>query len=257
MVKRKLSPSLSPDIIRIAGLGCIFLLGVALVIMGVTAFLRSTPFFVVRDIVLADGLQSLDIPELLKLKGQNIFDADLTKIEAKIRLKYPQLSSLRVMRRLPDQIFVMALRRDPFAQVVFDNRACVIDRNAFMIGAPVKDQAPLVPIKGLKGQRVSPGDVVSDEKVQIALEIIALFHQDGRLQGLELVAVHVGDPTRIICDIKKDDVGFQVIVDKEHIAQRLRILLDVLARGGLDLQQVKYMDLRFGEPVIGQKKVKK
>jgi hypothetical protein len=257
MAKRKSSPSLSPDIIRWVGLICISLLSVALLVMGVAGLLHSTPLFVIRDISVADSLQSLEVPELLKLKGQNIFNVDLARIEAKIRVKYPQLSDLRVMRRLPDQIFMTALRRDPFAYVVLDGKTCVIDRNGFMMGSPVKDQAPLPVIKGLKGQRVVPADPVNDENVHTGIEIIRLFHQDGRLPGLEIEALQVGDPTRILCDIEKDGVGFQIIMDKDHMAQRLKTLSDVLVRGGLDLAQVKYMDLRFGEPVIGQKKVKK
>ncbi|MBF0331435.1 MAG: FtsQ-type POTRA domain-containing protein [Candidatus Omnitrophica bacterium] len=257
MARKKPNPSLNPDLVRSVGLACILLLAIALFILGSASFLRSSPLFVVRDISMADSLQQLEIPELLKLRGQNIFYVDLAKIESRIRQKYPQLSNLHVMRRFPDQIFVMATQREPFAAVAFDNRICVIDRNGFMMGPPLKDQPPLAVIRGLKSQRVAPGDQVSDENVRLAIEIITLFHQDGRLPGFVLSSLHVNDPTRITCDIQKDGLEFQVIIDKEHRVQRLKTLSDVLTRGGLDLLQIKYMDLRFGEPVIGQKKVKK
>ena len=257
MARKKPSPSLSPDAIRVIGLFCICLLGVALVVMGVTAYLRSSSLFVVHDISLAESLQALEIPELAKLKGQNIFDVDLSKVEARVRLKYPQLSNLRVMRRFPDQIFVFAVRRDPFAFVALDNRNLVVDRNGFIMGAPLKDQATLTVIKGVKSQRGTAGDMVADEKVKTGLDVIALFHQDGRLPGILLESVRVDDPTRIMCDIAKDSAVFQIIIDKENINQRLKTLSDILTRGGVDLLQVKYIDLRNTEPLIGQKKVKK
>ncbi|MFH0753158.1 MAG: hypothetical protein V2A70_01165 [Candidatus Omnitrophota bacterium] len=257
MARKKQKLSLNPDRIRIVGLVCIFLLGAALLMMGALAFLRSSALFVVRDISLAESLQPLEVQELLKLKGQNIFDVDLARVEAKIRLKYPQLSGLRVMRRFPDQLYVTAIRRDPFAWVVLDNRNWVIDRNGFFMGAPFKDQAALTVIRGLKNQHAVAGARVSDDHVKTGLDIIAFFNQDGRLPGIVLSSVRVDDPARISCDLEKDGAVFQVIMDQEHLLQRLKTLADVLTRGGVDLEQVKYIELRFGEPVIGQKKVKK
>jgi hypothetical protein len=87
--------------------------------------------------------------------------------------------------------------------------------------------------------------------------IVMLFHQDKKLSSARLGTVDLEDITRIICDLKIEEADFQVFIDKENIPDRLKILSEVLSRGGLDLQQIKYMDLRFGEPILGQKKAKK
>jgi hypothetical protein len=260
MVKRKQSPSLNPDIVRTVGLVCIFVLGIALAVMAAVSFFRSvcaSSLFTVRTITIAEHIQPLDLPELAKLKNQNLFSVDLTKVEARIHGRYPQLADLRVLRRFPDQIFVTATRRDPFAKVSLDGRLCVIDRAGFMIGAPIEGQESLTLIKGLKRQKVSAGDPIQDDRAKLAVMIITLFHQDKRLSSVGLQSVDVDDLTRIICDLGIEKAAFEVVIDKDNIRTRIKTLSDVLSRGGLDLQQIKYMDLRFGEPILGQKKVKK
>jgi cell division septal protein FtsQ len=260
MVKRKQSRSLNPDIIRTVGLVCIFVLGIALAVLALAAFLRSvfaSPLFTVRSVVIAENIQPLELRELLKLKGQNLFSVDLSKLEAKVHAKYPQLADLRIMRQYPDQIRVTALKREPFAQVSIDGHTSVIDRYGYMIGSPGEDHAALTVIKGLKRQKISPGTLVRDERVNLGVMIVTLFHQDRRLSSVGFEGINLDDVTRIVCDLKIEEAQFQVFIDKDNAAARLKTLADVLSRGGLDFQQIKYMDLRFGEPILGQKKVKK
>ena len=256
MAKKRQNISPDPVLVRTAGYVGIFIFTFALVAMGLASFLRSSPFFSVREVTVADNIQALDLPDLLKLRGQNVFTVDLFRIEAKLRARYPQLAELRVMRRLPDQIFIMALKREPFAFVSLDGKTCVIDRDGFIIGPSPSGQVALPLVKGLRHQKVLLGDRVQDERVRVACQLIALLLKDARLAAAGLQAVNVEDLERVVCTFTEGD-GFDVIVDKDNIPARVKMLSDVLSRGGLDLAQVKYMDLRFGEPVIGQKKAKK
>jgi cell division septal protein FtsQ len=260
MAKRKPSPSLNPDIVRTVGVVCIFILGIALAAMALAAFLRgvcASSLFTVSSVSIAQNIQPLELPELSKLKGQNLFSVDLSKIEARVRAKYPQLADLRVLRQFPDQVFITGLKRDPFAKVAMDGRLVVIDRDGYVIGAPIEGQEALTVIKGLKRQKASAGDQIQDERMKTGMAVSTFFHQEKKLSSALLEAVNVEDPTRIVCDLGSGEARFQVFIDKDNMAARLRMLSDVLSRGGLDLNQIKYMDLRFGEPIIGQKKVKK
>ncbi len=256
MAKKRQNISPDPVLVRTIGFACIFIFTIALAAMAVTSFLRASPFFTVKEVALADNIHALDLSEFLKFRGQNIFSVDLARMEAKIRAKYPQLAELCVMRRLPDQIFVTALKREPFAFASLDGKACVIDRDGFIIGPSQPGQALLPLVKGLKHQKILSGDRVQDERVRVACQLIALVQQDARLVTAGLQAVNVEDLERVVCAFTEGD-GFDVIVDKTNIPARVKMLSDVLSRGGLDLSRIKYMDLRFGEPVIGQKKAKK
>lgn len=258
MARKKQTPPIDPNLLRFGGLILISLLGIALVVMSARILLMTSSFFAVRDIVVDEQAQPLEISDLVKLKGQNIFTVDLVKAEERLRVKYPQLARLRVMRRCPDQLVVSAIKRDPFALASLDGHPCVIDRAGYIIGPPQEDQRSLPVIKGLKRQKVITGNPVEDERVHAALDIIERFHLDKVLSSIALVSVVIDDPARIVCLLGRDETtSFDVIIDKDNAMPGLRMFAGVIARGGLDLALVKYIDLRFGEPVIGQKKVKK
>jgi hypothetical protein len=257
MARKKQSPSPSPELIRVLGLTCILIVGMALAGMSVISFLRTSPLFTIKEISVADNIQPLDVPELAKLKGQNILAADLTRVEQRLRAKYPQLAELSVTRRFPDQIFIAAVKRDVFARASFDGKLYVIDPDGFIISAPQGEQGSLPLIKGLKRQKAPTGDPVENERMRIASSVILLFRQEARLAAIGLREVNVTDLMRVICVVGGDNARFEVIIDKDNIPARLKDLSDVLARGGVDLTVIKYIDFRFGAPVIGQKKVKK
>ncbi len=258
MARKKQPPSLDPELLRHVGLILVFLLGIAMLAMAAGTFLTTSSLFAIQDIVVAEQIQPLETSDLVKFKGQNIFAVDLAKAEVKLRAKYPQLAQLHVMRRCPSQLVVNAVKREAFAQVSFEGRDCVIDPAGYIIGPPQGPQAALTLIRGLRRQKAALGVPVEDERIKTASDIIARFRQDRSLASVALVAVSVEDPTRIVCVLGRDDkTQFEAIIDKDNTVSGLRMLSGVLARGGLDLAQVKYIDLRFGEPVIGQKKVKK
>ena len=260
MARRKQNPSRKPDVLRNVGIACIVVLGAALAVMAAAAFLRgmrASPFFKVRMVVVADNIQPLELPELAKLKGQNILLVDLSKAEARVRGRYPQLADVRVIRQFPDKILVKGLRREPFAKVSWDGEVSVIDPDGYMIGAPVEGQETLTVIKGLKHQRISAGSQVRDERVKLAAQIIMLFQHDRALASAGLTSISIDDVTRILCHLKVGEAGFDAIIDRENMTSGLKMLSQVLSHGGLDLMQVKYMDLRLDEPIIGQKKAKK
>ncbi|MCK5081648.1 MAG: cell division protein FtsQ, partial [Candidatus Omnitrophica bacterium] len=47
--------------------------------------------------------------------------------------------------------------------------------------------------------------------------------------------------------------GLVIILDRNNIDRRIKVLGVVLSQGKLDMKQVKYVDLRFKEPIIGKK----
>src|SRR5258708_5029325 len=74
-------------------------------------FLTTSPLFAVRDVLIDTSIQFIDVDQLRRLKGQNIFKVDIAKLHARIKAQYPQISQLRVMRQLPDRIKVLAKKR--------------------------------------------------------------------------------------------------------------------------------------------------
>ncbi len=256
---RKKSPSRGPEAFRPFLLGMALILGLALAAAALVFGFRTlaaSALFRVQAVRAAESLQPLDLGDLQKLKGKNIFTVDLDKVEAGIHARHPGIADLRVTRRYPDEIYVTGIRREAFAVVAIDGRQWLVDRNGYMIAAPGPEHKSLTLVKGLMRQKAASGAPVVDRNIRTAFDIMALFGKDPHLAGLVLRSVDVGDLTRIACDVVDGESGFLALIDKDNIPARLKTLAEVLMRGGIDLAQVKYMDLRFGAPVIGQKKAR-
>ena len=65
-----------------------------------------------------------------------------------------------------------------------------------------------------------------------------------------MINIHVDNLLKIYFHLSN---GLQVIVDQERIDQKIKLLAFVLAQKKIDLEQTKYIDLRFKEPVLGKK----
>jgi len=148
------------------------------------------------------------------------------------------------------------VKPDAFAKVFMDGGGYIIDHNGYIIGPLTDGRFELTSIQGLKTQPIVVGETLKDDGVRIAIAIIAYFKGDLGLSSARLDSVRVDDLTRIVCDLGMAGAEFQVIIDKDNIDLHMKMLSVVLSRTGLDLTLVKYMDLRFGEPLIGQKKAK-
>jgi hypothetical protein len=255
MAKRKSPrPQLPADLVR--NVGIVVIVGIALFFLvgWVISYAGASGLFTIRDVVVADNLGKIDAPELENLKGHNIFAVRLDPLEARLRSRYPALSGLRVMRSFPDQIVVSAVKRESFARLAGINRNFTIDRGGYLTGVAGTDDSALPLIRGIKTGKASLGEAVEDERIRTAVGIITIFRTDALLTAVPLKSVDVGDLDRISCVIGDDANSIEVIVDDKNFRKRTGELGTLLSRGEIDLMAVKYIDLRFGQPIIGQKK---
>ncbi len=260
MAKRNQNRSpISIDLVRF-GVIAVFVL-LALVISGValTSFVRHSGLFVIRDVVISESLGEVNVPELAKLKGQNIFLVDLEKVEQKVISRYPGIAGLEVLRRFPDEILVAGARRTAFAAALMDGKSVLLSRDGCFIGALGKEDGPLAVIKGMRHQKVSSGIMLNDPFGLEALKAVELVYKDPALAALHLRGLDVSDPNKIVFTfgLAEDPARFEVMVDKDNYALKLKTLSVMVARTELAVNEVKYIDLRFETPVIGKRKTKK
>ncbi|MBF0593497.1 MAG: FtsQ-type POTRA domain-containing protein [Candidatus Omnitrophica bacterium] len=293
MVKRRQNPF--PINIDAARVGIIAALTVAAVIISAAAlssFVRHSGLFVVKEIAMAGGLEEVNVPELIKLKGQNIFSVDLEKIQSRIAARYPQIAQLEVLRRFPDEILVSGKLRRVFSTALVDGKNVGLSRDGYFLGPSVKADADLPLIRGLQRQSTSSGTPGADPVMDIAFRAIEQVQNDPALTALHLRALDVSDPNKItfffagltvppadktaVAAVKgsdkpstarlkgarqlaalEDAARFDVVVDRDNCSAKLKTLSVMVAKTELALNEVKYIDLRFDPPVIGKKKVKK
>ncbi|MDE2027601.1 MAG: FtsQ-type POTRA domain-containing protein, partial [Candidatus Omnitrophica bacterium] len=90
-------------------------------------FLTSSPLFSVKDVLIDRSIQFIDLRTLRDMKGANIFEVDIDKLDRQIRRRYPYIAELRVVRQLPDRILVLAKKRDPLMQIYYKKKYLQLD----------------------------------------------------------------------------------------------------------------------------------
>jgi cell division septal protein FtsQ len=259
MAKRKQSPrSISVDVIRWSVIAVITLVVVFFAGRAFFAFLHTSKIFLIREIFIVEGLGEIKLPELEKLKGHNIFLVDLTKVEAKVAAKYPHIGDLKVLRHFPDGIAISGFARQPVATAVINGGTLLeISADGYFLRHAQREGDPLPVVRGLKPAKALAGEQVVDTNLAVAMGIIETIKSAQPLGSLGFREVDVTDPLKVICRFKDEAVSFDVFLEKERFADRLKVLAAMIERRDLELAQVKYIDLRFDEPVIGRKKAKK
>jgi len=250
--KKKIFPSWTIKasifvVIIIASLaGCIFLFDLA------ARYFNESPRFAVKSIVIDPTLQFIQRKDLVRLQGKNIFHVDLQDVEQSLLFKYPQISELRVEKRYPDQIHLVAKKRIKLAQFEHNNKFLVLDDEGVILSeSDSKDNdLPSIGAAQLKIESINPGTKIKNPEVMTGLSIIKSFNENTTLSSYKIMNMEVDQLSSIFLHLDKD---IKAIIDDQKINYKIKVLGIVLTQGNLNLKEVKYIDLRFKEPIIGKK----
>ena len=211
----------------------------------------KTSYFKVKDILVDPGLEFINKHDLERLKGINIFSINLPEVQRKLDYKYPQIKDLKVARRFPNQIFIAAKKREPFAQTNWQRRTLTVDEYGVILSMVSQPDKRLPFIEGIQPkEKVALGLPLNDDESKAALEVIKKFKKNQDLSRYNIAQINVTDLSRINCFLSNN---LSVIVDTRGLEDKMGMLSLVLTSGQLKIDQVNYLDLRFKEPVIGKK----
>ena len=185
------------------------------------------------------------------VKGRNLWTVNLTALEADLKAQRPHLKRVRVIRLLPGTLQVEVVERVPVAQL-FLGGWHPVDAGGHIL--PQANSAPLEQLVLLKGiespkQPLKVGQANANERLSRALQIVEQLHRSPLLAGHRLTTVDVANPAQLTFVID-EDVEIRCGDDTQlasHL-RRLRAVLQQVAKHGLE---VRYIDLRFPDPVIG------
>jgi cell division septal protein FtsQ len=209
-------------------------------------------YFNIRSIDIDPSLQFIDKRDVKNLVGKNIFAINLKAIEHKLSYKYPQASQLKVTKRFPDQISVIAKQRMPIAQIQIQDKTVIIDEEGVILALENEKNKNLMNIVGakLKNPKLVLGLPLRGTNLWMALKIIKSFKENSSLTKYSISEINVENLSKIYFTL---DNNLEIIVDRDKVAQKMRVLGVILSQEQLDFKHVKYVDLRFKEPVIGKK----
>ncbi len=208
------------------------------------------------------------------LIGENLWTLDIRTLADELARQQPWLKEVRVVRQLPNAIRIDAIPRQPIAQVRLD-RWYPVDREGFILSQASAEPLPqLIRVEGFErdGTALKVGKENTDERLQLALRVLAKLRRAPPAISRRLLAVNVADPhqirflltlssTTVLTPITMQpgepqamsgDGATEVRCGSEDELdtnlQRLGAALKAVTRQSLG---VRYIDVRFQEPVVG------
>ena len=230
-------------------------LGATLVIAalcyGVFVFVKASSYFDVRAIVFNGEPISILEQKLKHIRGKNIFLIDLSSLSEGIQSSVPDVHRIRLLRQFPDTVLVDYVKRIPVARVILGGDAFLIDEDMVVLPLPPEqeDDATLMRIRGLDARYsvLKPGKPLQDKSLAAALSLLKVIQQTAELKEFEPHTMSVADKNMISFYVR-NDVEIRVGWDGQE--EKLRILALLLRQSGMQLDTIRYIDLRFKEPII-------
>lgn len=219
---------------------------------GIMTFLTKSEYFKVKTIIISHELQFINKKDLARVKGRNIFLIKLKDVQKRLNRKYPQVSDLKLIKHFPDQIVIAAKKRLPFAQARIKSKVFVLDAKGIILSISKKEDKKMPLILGAKASSIVPslGMPLRSTDMRIALRVLNSFQSRKELTFYFVKSVNVANLSKINFQLKN---GLKVIIDKDKIEKNIKILALILSQKQIDFNAVKYIDLRFKEPILGKK----
>jgi cell division septal protein FtsQ len=209
-----------------------------------SGFLQSREYFKVKYIQSNDA--SVD---LSYLKGRNIFLLDLEKQAKLLRATYPAYKSVRLTRYPPNGIIAKFQRRQPLAYIKL-SRYLLVGDDAVLFDAVLKGpEAELPVIFGLETKMLGakPGMRYNIRELNLALELIREFNNAGELKNFKINRINVLAAANMSFFLPNN---VEIKIGDSDISARVKLLAPLLNHVGQGYVNIKYIDLRFKEPVI-------
>ncbi len=216
------------------------------------SFLSASNYFTIRGIMYPPALKFLATSEINNLKGKSLLTVDLEKMQKQMQARYPQFAQMRILKRFPDQIVVIAKERLALAAVKLRGQNFIIDKEGVIMSKEEgnADSLPLIVGASAGSSRLTAGSTLRGSDVQTAMRIIQTFHSSKALSGYPIIKLDVTRFPQTSFYLTED---LKVIVNQEDMNYKLRILSLLLSQAKKELGDVKYIDLRFKEPILGKK----
>lgn len=222
--------------------------------------IRNSNFFKITD-VLTNAKENV-APSFLK--GRNIFTVNIKKYANYIAVAYPDYNRIRVIRIFPNRLYVDFAKRRALASVKLYRYFLVDEDGVLFNAAPDFALRDLPVITGLENKIFGPkpGRRYSIGELGAALAILKRFDKKSfREYKINKIDVSRLEDTTVFLSYtgmnqsqKEIAVAggglIEVKFGADNLKDKINILRNLLIQIGNDRFNIKYIDLRFKEPVI-------
>ena len=215
---------------------------------GVWRLVTVSDAFRVTRVELPAGVEDLTVPEL---RGVNIWSVNLPALAEALNDQRPEWKWVRVTRLLPTTIRIDVRQRAPVAQVQLGTWHAV-DAEGYVFATGAAERLPDLPsLQGAAEPKapVKAGRVNASTKLGLGVKVVDALRRADALRAHRLTSVDVGDPRRLTFML--DDAVEVRCGSADELDGQLARLGAVLQRLEQQAISVRYVDLRFPDPVIG------
>lgn len=238
----------------------IFIIVLVVIILGVfnwlRAFIVESAYFKVDKVELVligrVPLMSDTVKRLLSIhKGRGIFEVDLGATRDYVLSNYPEVRTLVINKVLPNKLVLHIRPRRPIAQLSLPSGFCLVDPEGVVLpGLRSLASEGLPIISGIDSRSIlaSTGKKYEYAGFKKALRLLEVINQTRFSQEHEVHMIDVSDEKNLSLYIEG---GIEIKIGSEDFKNRLAMLEKTFETGRLDKSQIKYIDLRFGNVIIG------
>ena len=220
------------------------------IILAAYLFLKNSSYFKIQEIKIVDiynvsGIKSSDFLRIYK--GRNIFDVNIRSLSSRIKDDYPFIRNAAVKRVLPNVLEIDIVSRIPIAKVKI-GKFYPIDETGMVLSQDALSH-DLLAITGLsRWIRPRAGTRIKDKKLANVILLLDALKQSSILRTYNVTKVNAKETRTISFYL---DSAIEVKIGEDDFAKRLKVLKSTLSKPGLDKKNIKYIDLRFKDVVIG------
>lgn len=240
--------------LKLIASACVSVIALIFFSITVTQALKKSDYFKIREIVYKESGPL----NLSHLAGRSIFSLNL-KEEAETAIKiYPMYKKITLVRVMPNRIFADALKRKPLAYIKLD-KYFYIDDEAVIFQMPEQQEILRLPqIFGLdkKISGALPGKKYNIKELNLALEIIKETARNPKLKDYNIKKIDLIGPGNIsffVNFIREEGAVPKILEIRagfDNIEEKINVLGALFAQIKEDYKRIKYVDLRFKEPLI-------
>jgi len=232
------------------------LASVAFVVVLIIVYLsfKNLPYFKLADIEIIDRsrVSVVSSEDLLRIyKGINIFEIDIYSMASRIKSENPIIRDIVIKKILPNQLEIDVIPRDPIAKVDLHENF-PIDKTGMLLPPSMRSR-DLPTITGVNvsiWQKPRVGERLNNNQVKTAFQLIEALKDEKLPPQLSANVIDVSNYRNISFYLSN---GIEIKIGGEEFRERLTRLKETLENPGFDISNVRYIDLRFKDVVIGPK----
>ena len=235
-------------------LGLVMMVSVCAIAWGVLQILTVSSVFAVTQVTVA-GASTLTSDEVRALaaveRGANLFSIHLGQIRAQIE-EEPSIRRATVRRILPGTVSILIDQRRPIAQVKA-GRYYLVDAEGVVVPPILKFADPTLPVitnSSFNRRRAKVGEPYTSDKMDASLALLRALGKvslpfKGRVRSID---------ARILKELSFEvEPGIEIHIGRSGFSKKLALLDEIYDGIQDEINDVKYIDLRFDDVVIGHR----